>query len=499
MTRGTRSLLVSALCLHVGAGFPQTSTTTSQRGQLLENPPAQLGVYTPSDLISKITDGTISRWLLSDAFSPHCSVAVYQLQYETIGGQGEPTTASGALMVPNGPDPTCQSPRPIALYAHGKRNLRFFNIADLSGQTNYEGLILALALAGEGYIVVAPNYAGYDTSTLAYHPFLNATQQSADMIDALAAARAALPATGIAENHKLFVSGYSEGGYVAMATHRALQAAGSPVTASAPMSGPYALSAFADAMFMGFVGAGAVEEFIMLESSYQHEYGNLYSSPTEVFEAKYASVESLLPATTGVDNLVAQGLLPESAVFSSTPPAPEFAALTPPITGISYFDQAFASGFGMDHLVTNSYRLSYLQDAFSNPDGGFPNTTTGLPPSNPANTLRQALKNNDLRTWAPAAPMLLCAGDADPVVFFLNTQLMQGYWAMNASGSPVTVLDVDAPAWLGGPYQGLRDGFQLTKALLEWFAGTSAVLQDYHDVLVPAFCAQAARSFFDGF
>jgi alpha/beta superfamily hydrolase len=435
-------------------------------------------------------------------------VAVYQLQYATIGGKGEPTTASGALMVPNGPDPTCQSPRPIALYAHGKRDLRLFNIADLSGQTNYEGLILALALAGEGYIVVAPNYAGYDTSTLAYHPFLNAMQQSADMIDALAAARAALPATGIAENHKLFVTGYSEGGYVAMATHRALQAKGSPVTASAPMSGPYALSAFADAMFMGFVGAGAVEEFIMLESSYQHAYGNLYSSPTEVFEAKYASVESLLPATTGVDNLVAQGLIPESAVFSSTPPAPEFAALTPPITGNSYFDQVyasgfgtvFASGFGTDHLVTNSYRLSYLQDAHSTPDGGFPNPTTGLlPPSNPANTLRQALQKNDLRNWTPAAPMLLCAGGADPVVFFLNTKLMQGYWAMNAPGSPVTVLDVDAPTELGGPYQSLRYGFQLTKTLLEWIAGTSAVLQDYHDVLVPAFCVQAARSFFDGF
>jgi alpha/beta superfamily hydrolase len=503
MTPATRSLLLVTLSLasaaHVSASLAQSSATTSQRGQLLESPPAQLGVYTPSDLISKITDGTISRWLLRRAFSPHCSVAVYQLRYGTIGAQGEPTTASGALMIPNGPDPTCQSPRPIALYAHGKRNLRSFNIADLSGQTNYEGLLLALALAGDGYIVVAPNYAGYDTSNLAYHPFLNAIQQSADMVDALAAGRAALAATGTAENQKLFLTGYSEGGYVAMATHRELQAAGIAVTASAPMSGPYALSAFADAMFMGLVGAGAVEEFVMLESSYQHAYGNLHSSPTEIFEAKYASVESLLPATTGIDTLVAQGQIPESAVFSSTPPAPELAALTPPMTGDSYFDQVFAAGFGTDHLVTNSYRLSYLQDALSAPDGGFPDATTGLPPSNPANTLRQALKKNDLRNWAPAAPMLLCAGNADPVVFFLNAQLMQGYWAMNAPGSPVIVLDVDAPAWLGGPYQNLREAFEETKTLLEWIEGPSAVLQHYHDVLVPAFCVQAARSFFDAF
>jgi hypothetical protein len=151
------------------------------------------------------------------------------------------------------------------------------------------------------------------------------------------------------------------------------------------------------------------------------------------------------------------------------------------------------------NALRGSYRLSYLQDALSTSDGGFPNTTTGLPPANPANTLRQALKENDLRNWAPPAPMLLCAGHANPVVFFLNTQLMQGYWAMNAPGSPVTVLDVDAGAGLGGPYQSLRDWFRLTKTLLEWIAGTSAVLQDHHDVLVPAFCVQAARSFFEGF
>jgi hypothetical protein len=252
-------------------------------------------------------------------------------------------------------------------------------------------------------------------------------------------------------------------------------------------------------MFLGFVGAGAVEEFIMLESGYQHAYGNLHSSPTEIFEAKYAAVESLLPGTTGTDTLVAQGQIPASAVFSSTPPAPQFAAMTPATIGNSYADQVFASGFGTDNLITNSYRLSYILDAQSAPDGGFPQTTTGLPPLNPANTLRQALLKNDLRNWAPSSPTLLCAGDADPVVFFLNTQLMQGYWALKAPASPVTVLDVDAPASLGGPYQNIRNGFQETKKLLERFQGGDAVRQDYHDILVPAFCMQAARSFFDGF
>src|SRR5690606_21601138 len=144
----------------------------------------------------------------------------------------------------------------------------------------------------------------------------------------LSAARAVLPAMNVVDNQQLFLTGYSEGGYVAMATHRAMQAAGMHVTASAPMSGPYALAAFADAMFMGQVGAGAVEEFLMLAASYQHAYGNLYSSPTEMFEAKYASASALLPGATGTGTLVAQGQIPESAVFSSTQPLPELAGLT---------------------------------------------------------------------------------------------------------------------------------------------------------------------------
>src|SRR5262245_5578760 len=220
-----RTLFLIVLAAASGSTVAQTETIPV-RGQLLEAPPQQLGVYSEHDLIEKITEGEVAQWLLKRTFSPRCSVVVYQLRYGTVGGRGEPTTASGALMIPVGGDAACQGPRPIALYAHGKRNFKTFNIADFNGSNAYEGVLLGLALVGGGYIVVAPNYAGYDTSTLDYHPFMNAAQQAADMMDALAAARSTLPTLGMADNAKLFVTGYSEGGYVAMATHRALQSAG---------------------------------------------------------------------------------------------------------------------------------------------------------------------------------------------------------------------------------------------------------------------------------
>ncbi|MFX5464662.1 lipase family protein, partial [Acinetobacter baumannii] len=75
----------------------------------------------------------------------------------------------------------------------------------------------------QGFIVVASNYAGYDTSALPYHPYLNADQQASDMVDSLRAARKAFPAIGAQDSGKLVISGYSQGGYVAMATQRAMQ------------------------------------------------------------------------------------------------------------------------------------------------------------------------------------------------------------------------------------------------------------------------------------
>ena len=67
---------------------------------------------------------------------------------------------------------------------------------------------------------------------------------------------------------------------------------------------------------------------------------------------------------------------------------------------------------------------------------------------------------------------------------------------MNAPSSSVSVLDVDGS---GGPYRSLQEEFATTKTLLNWIEGKSFVMANYHDLIVPAFCIQAVRSFFDGF
>lgn len=488
-----------------GGASGMSPTTPPARGTLLQTPPELLSTFTISALLTEL-ELPVNQLLLSVSSAPLCDIIFYHIQYATVGGAGEATTASAVLMIPTGLGTNCTGERPIVLYAHGTTTDRAYNMADLQ---NAETISLTALFASQGYIVVAPNYAGYDTSTLPYHPYLIADQQSKDMIDALTAARTALPLaslTTVKDNGQLFITGYSQGGYVAMATHRAMQAAGMKVTASAPMSGPYALAAFVDAVFYGEVNGGATVSSTLLLGAYQTVYGNIYANATDVFEPQYADgIQTLLPSTTPRSQLYAQGKLPEYALFSLTPPAPEFASMTPP-TNPSNLAEVFALGFGDGNLLQNSYRLAYLEDAQAHPDGGFPTVTTGVAATAPGLAWRQALQENDLRNWVPTAPVFLCGGDVDPLVFFFNTQLMQSYWAAQAPSAPVNVLDLEAAAIPNDPYANLKQDFAIAKALVAAIAvsqgatdgGALAVAEAYHAMLVAPICFAATSSFFAG-
>jgi hypothetical protein len=523
--------LSAALLCACGSSSPTAMTATSTaHGTLVESPPFRIASLDAASFQAELAGTSSGAQLLQITGAPSCGVDFYYVKFWTVGGAAETTESSGALMVPTGAAPACSGPRPIVLYAHGTETDKTLNIADVTNASNSEGVLIAAMFAAQGFIVVAPNYAGYDISTLGYHPFLNADQQSGEMMDILAAARTALPKTfssATSDSGKLFITGYSEGGHVAMATQRAIEASGAPVAGAAPMSGPYALEAFGDAIFFGNVDLGSTVFSPLLSTSYQKAYGNIYSTPADLYSATYVNgIETLLPSDTPIDNIFSTGLLPQLALFDSTTPvvtipgnAAESAELTallsvPGSAGYPFPPTAqtplFAAGFGSPFLINNTYRVAYALDAAQFPDGAVPTPTAGVPlaATEPMQPLRDAFYKNDLRNggWSPKSPTLLCGGDADPTVFFsVNTETMAAFWGPLVQAGLITVLDVSgAPA---GPFAAIQTGFQTSEAEQLAFYESAAgggntpaqaqqlIVEGYHTSVAP-FCAAAARAFF---
>jgi len=528
MLRNIGVLWVAAATLGLAACGGTNSPTgkvasSNQRGTLIDNPALRIASVNASDFAAQLKATASGPQLLQLAGTPACGVDFYYFKYWTVGPDNSAQMASGSLMVPTGSGTQCTGPRPIVLYAHGTTTDSAYNIANISDTTNSansEAATIAAVFAAQGYIVVAPNYLGYDISTLGYHPYLNGSENAMVMIDALTAARAALLTTftpNTSDNAKLYITGYSEGGYVAMATVKAMQAGGDPVTASAPASGPYALEAFGDAIFFGQVNIGSTIFGPLATTSYQHAYSNVYSQTSDVYSSTFASgIDTLLPSATPIGTLFQSGKLPQTSFFDSTTPTSS--------TGIGAVDAAadqllaiptsppysasqaalFDLGFGNPYLVNNTYRVAYVDDAVINGDeaemtligGGTLNSGNVALAATSMIGLRKDLAMNDMRSggWSPQEPMLMCGGDQDPTVYFQNAQIMAALWTPFVTGGLVSVLDLNGAPQAGSPFAPLQVALQQTEAQLIAAGGPSAVAS-FHATEAP-FCLVAARGFF---
>jgi pimeloyl-ACP methyl ester carboxylesterase len=179
------------------------------------------GQFLDAALLKTISPAEVSAALALDgdaAFlaTPKYAVQAYRITYRTVDGQGQQITASGLVAVPQKP---ANAPSPVLSYQH----------ATIKRQADAPSALTKLGdppvvLASLGYIVVAADYVGYGVSSQALHPYLLSAPSAASVIDFLTAAKYWRQTQGVTDNKQLFLTGYSEGGYVTMAAHRALQA-----------------------------------------------------------------------------------------------------------------------------------------------------------------------------------------------------------------------------------------------------------------------------------
>jgi pimeloyl-ACP methyl ester carboxylesterase len=176
--------------------------------------------------------------------NPVYAVTSYRLEYLTSDAQGQPVLASGLVSVPVKPQGAAS---PVLSYQHGT----MFQNAEAPSNHAVPSEI-SVILASLGYIVVAPDFVGYGTSVGTPHPYLLAAPSAAVTVDFLTAAGTWRQKAGVSDNAQLFMIGYSEGAYVTMAAHRAMQAGKAanlaPLRVVVTGAGPYNVQVTFDAL-----------------------------------------------------------------------------------------------------------------------------------------------------------------------------------------------------------------------------------------------------------
>jgi pimeloyl-ACP methyl ester carboxylesterase len=99
--------------------------------------------------------------------------------------------------------------------------------------------------ASAGYLAIMPDFLGYGASSEIFHPYYDEEHSARTVTDFIRSAKEFLSNKQIAVNDQLFLAGYSEGGYVTLATANAIEsdrASGIEITAVAAGAGGYDLN-----------------------------------------------------------------------------------------------------------------------------------------------------------------------------------------------------------------------------------------------------------------
>jgi hypothetical protein len=334
--------------------------------------------------------------ITSNVYTAEYGVDAFRVTYE-MPYLDSTITVSGALFVPQGVDEACSLP--VLTYMHGTIFMR----TDAPSFLPLEGR-LGFLMSSPGFIVLMPDYVGLGTSDL-MHPYVHAQSEADAGVYLLQAAETLGAELGYSFNGEFFSSGYSQGGHAAMAFSRELEANWSetyPLTASAPLSGPYDISG---TQFIQTFESPSYSNPAYLAYNiigWNSYYGTLYEDLSEIFQEPYATE---LPAM---------------------------------------FDGETSGN------VINSY-LPFLLDDLVQP--GLIDEVL----ANPEHPFNIAAQDNDVYEWVPQSHLKMYYCTADEQVFYENTIVAETWMnengALNVStsnGGPLSHGDCAGQAIFGG-------------------------------------------------
>ncbi len=296
------------------------------------------------------------------------SVQVMRITYKTKNIDGDIITASGAVFIPVTDDPAAMISVQHGTILNDEEAPSYFS--PQSRDASFGPLFGAL-----GYILSYPDYIGYGASNDLLHPYEHRESLASASLDMIRATRELVKKrAGITWNSKLYLAGYSEGGYASMSLLKKIEEeakAEFDLKAASCGAGAYDKTAFMNYIINepteGIVSNNRLYLWVLL--SYDRIYG-LNRSMSAYFKEPYAT------------QIAQNGIQTEINISLH-----------------SVFNETFIKG------INDGTDTEFLN----------------------------AVKDNNVFDWKPATPTLLVHGNADNTVFYFNS--VNTYNAMKARGA----------------------------------------------------------------
>jgi alpha-beta hydrolase superfamily lysophospholipase len=286
-------------------------------------------------------------------------VKVYKLTYKTKNTDGTEITASGAVILP-----ITDQPMSMISVQHGTITTEGEAPSNFGAGT--EAATYGALFSSMGYIVVYPDYIGYGASKDLPHPYETRSSLGSSALDLLRATKEFLRAqNSVKWDEKLFIAGYSEGGYATMSLQKKIEE-------EAPSEFNLRASS---------CGAGAYDKTAFMKF--------VINSPTL--------------GVPSYNSLYLWVLLTYDRVYKLNKP------------DTYYFKEPYATQIAANKenpskVVINASFHTILTDSFKKAlnDGT-------------DKEFIAAIGDNDVYNWKPKTPTRLFHGDADPLVFYFNS------------------------------------------------------------------------------
>jgi pimeloyl-ACP methyl ester carboxylesterase len=336
----------------------RTNTEPTPDNQFLVSS-SLIGDFSREQLIQRV-DPTFA------AFLPN-GIKVYKIVYKTKNTDGKEINASGAVMFPNK-----TGNLPLISVQHG--TITDDREAPSYYATNSEANAAGSLLASQGFIVAYPDYIGYGASNNLPHPYEHRESLASASLDMLRATREFVRQEKVAWDNRLYIAGYSEGGFATLALQKKIEEETGTefnLRASSCGSGAYDKTAtmkyLVNSRTTGSVSSNQLYLWVLL--TYDRIY-NLNRPTTAYFKAPWAAQIQTTRERTNVN-----------------------------VSLNTIFTDAFIKGLndGTDTAFLN------------------------------------AIKDNDVYDWKPRTPTRLYHGDADDLVFYFNS--VNAEKAMKARGA----------------------------------------------------------------